>query len=179
MNGVISFVARDPVRAVASHTQVWLSRWYKDVSCHTFLPFVTSGALADSGRTRSYMSHMPMGCGRIRRSHLSDMEICLNHPRQHSVRCLFITKTRFSNGLKTELSRLRVTRRRRSNPRTGLLQRPLRGQPNHASISPIPGFISATVLPCIIFSLGVVWYNWSMDLFLVLNFATRRGLTWL
>ncbi|OJJ56588.1 hypothetical protein ASPSYDRAFT_134468 [Aspergillus sydowii CBS 593.65] len=32
VNGVISFVARDPVRAVASHTQVWLSRWYKDNS---------------------------------------------------------------------------------------------------------------------------------------------------
>ncbi|KAL4995413.1 hypothetical protein BDV10DRAFT_174661 [Aspergillus recurvatus] len=32
VNGVISFVARDPVRAVASHTQVWLSRWYRDNS---------------------------------------------------------------------------------------------------------------------------------------------------
>ncbi|KAL4795013.1 hypothetical protein BDV19DRAFT_179123 [Aspergillus venezuelensis] len=32
INGVISFVAKDPVRAVASHTQVWLSRWYKDNS---------------------------------------------------------------------------------------------------------------------------------------------------
>ncbi|KAL4951273.1 hypothetical protein BDW69DRAFT_186526, partial [Aspergillus filifer] len=32
VNGVISFVAKDPVRAVASHTQVWLSRWYKDNS---------------------------------------------------------------------------------------------------------------------------------------------------
>ncbi|KAL4782762.1 hypothetical protein BJX76DRAFT_277708 [Aspergillus varians] len=32
VNGVISFVAKDPVRAVASHTQVWLSRWYKNNS---------------------------------------------------------------------------------------------------------------------------------------------------
>ncbi|KAL4805033.1 hypothetical protein BDV18DRAFT_141785 [Aspergillus unguis] len=32
INGVISFVAKDPVRAVASHTQTWLSRWYKDNS---------------------------------------------------------------------------------------------------------------------------------------------------
>ncbi|KAI9368120.1 hypothetical protein BJX61DRAFT_241562 [Aspergillus egyptiacus] len=32
INGVISFVAENPVRAVASHTQVWLSRWYKDNS---------------------------------------------------------------------------------------------------------------------------------------------------
>lgn len=32
VNGVISFVAENPVRAVASHTQVWLSRWYKEVS---------------------------------------------------------------------------------------------------------------------------------------------------
>lgn len=32
VNGVISFVAENPVRAIASHTQVWLSRWYKDVS---------------------------------------------------------------------------------------------------------------------------------------------------
>ncbi|KAL2828050.1 hypothetical protein BDW59DRAFT_143701 [Aspergillus cavernicola] len=32
VNGVISFVAENPVRAVASHTQVWLSRWYKDNS---------------------------------------------------------------------------------------------------------------------------------------------------
>ncbi|KAL4747341.1 hypothetical protein BDW72DRAFT_182965 [Aspergillus terricola var. indicus] len=32
VNGVISFVAKDPVRAVASHTQVWLSRWYRDNS---------------------------------------------------------------------------------------------------------------------------------------------------
>ncbi|KAE8149612.1 hypothetical protein BDV25DRAFT_156032 [Aspergillus avenaceus] len=32
VNGVVSFVAENPVRAVASHTQVWLSRWYKDNS---------------------------------------------------------------------------------------------------------------------------------------------------
>ncbi|GIC90184.1 histone deacetylase hdaA [Aspergillus udagawae] len=32
VNGVISFVAENPVRAIASHTQVWLSRWYKDNS---------------------------------------------------------------------------------------------------------------------------------------------------
>ncbi|KAL1964360.1 hypothetical protein VTN77DRAFT_7045 [Rasamsonia byssochlamydoides] len=32
VNSVISFVAENPVRAVASHTQVWLSRWYKDNS---------------------------------------------------------------------------------------------------------------------------------------------------
>ncbi|KAL4864518.1 hypothetical protein BDV12DRAFT_176065 [Aspergillus spectabilis] len=32
VNGVISFVAENPVRAVASHTQVWLSRWYRDNS---------------------------------------------------------------------------------------------------------------------------------------------------
>ena len=31
VNGVISFVAENPVRAIASHTQVWLSRWYKEV----------------------------------------------------------------------------------------------------------------------------------------------------
>lgn len=31
VNGVVSFVAENPVRAIASHTQVWLSRWYKDV----------------------------------------------------------------------------------------------------------------------------------------------------
>lgn len=35
VNGVISFVAENPVRAVASHTQVWLSRWYKEVCPHT------------------------------------------------------------------------------------------------------------------------------------------------
>ncbi|KAF7585373.1 Histone deacetylase hda1 [Aspergillus hancockii] len=32
VNGVVSFVAENPVRAVASHTQTWLSRWYKDNS---------------------------------------------------------------------------------------------------------------------------------------------------
>ncbi|KAL2004581.1 hypothetical protein VTN00DRAFT_3317 [Thermoascus crustaceus] len=32
INSVISFVAENPVRAIASHTQVWLSRWYKDNS---------------------------------------------------------------------------------------------------------------------------------------------------
>ncbi|KAL2846671.1 hypothetical protein BJY01DRAFT_213339 [Aspergillus pseudoustus] len=32
INGVISFVGENPVRAVASSTQVWLSRWYKDNS---------------------------------------------------------------------------------------------------------------------------------------------------
>lgn len=32
VNGVVSFVAENPVRAVASHTQTWLSRWYRDVS---------------------------------------------------------------------------------------------------------------------------------------------------
>ncbi|PKY08662.1 histone deacetylase [Aspergillus campestris IBT 28561] len=32
VNGVVSFVAENPVRAVASHTQTWLSRWYRDNS---------------------------------------------------------------------------------------------------------------------------------------------------
>ncbi|OJJ32761.1 hypothetical protein ASPWEDRAFT_42791 [Aspergillus wentii DTO 134E9] len=32
VNGVISFVAENPVRAIASHTQYWLSRWYKENS---------------------------------------------------------------------------------------------------------------------------------------------------
>ncbi|GKZ74593.1 histone deacetylase hda1 [Aspergillus niger] len=32
VNSVVSFVAENPVRAIASHTQVWLSRWYKDNS---------------------------------------------------------------------------------------------------------------------------------------------------
>ncbi|KAH8430795.1 Histone deacetylase hda1 [Aspergillus melleus] len=32
VNGVISFVAENPVRAIASPTQTWLSRWYKDNS---------------------------------------------------------------------------------------------------------------------------------------------------
>ncbi|KAL3476461.1 hypothetical protein BJX99DRAFT_227752 [Aspergillus californicus] len=32
VSGVISFVAENPLRAVASHTQTWLSRWYKDNS---------------------------------------------------------------------------------------------------------------------------------------------------
>lgn len=35
INGIISFVAENPVRAVASPTQAWLSRWYKDVSLVT------------------------------------------------------------------------------------------------------------------------------------------------
>ena len=39
VNGVISFVAENPVRAVASHTQVWLSRWYKDVCEYLFFFF--------------------------------------------------------------------------------------------------------------------------------------------
>jgi hypothetical protein len=39
INSVISFVAENPVRAIASHTQVWLSRWYKDVS--SFFPFLS------------------------------------------------------------------------------------------------------------------------------------------
>lgn len=42
INGVISFVAENPVRAVASHTQAWLSRWYKDVSA--LLPLRIGGA---------------------------------------------------------------------------------------------------------------------------------------
>lgn len=32
LNGVISFVSENPVRAVASHTQTWLSKWYREVS---------------------------------------------------------------------------------------------------------------------------------------------------
>ncbi|KAJ9395721.1 hypothetical protein DTO282F9_7341 [Paecilomyces variotii] len=32
VNSVISFVAENPVRAIASHTQVWLSKWYKENS---------------------------------------------------------------------------------------------------------------------------------------------------
>nr|ABI74745.1 putative histone deacetylase [Monascus purpureus] len=32
INGVVSFVAENPVRAVASHTQTWLSKWYRENS---------------------------------------------------------------------------------------------------------------------------------------------------
>ena len=32
VNGVISFVSENPVRAVTSHTQTWLSKWYREVS---------------------------------------------------------------------------------------------------------------------------------------------------
>ncbi|KAJ5177286.1 Histone deacetylase clr3 [Penicillium canariense] len=32
VNGIVSFVAENPVRAVASSTQVWLSKWYRDNS---------------------------------------------------------------------------------------------------------------------------------------------------
>ena len=38
VNGVISFVAENPVRAIASHTQVWLSRWYKEVRTPSPVP---------------------------------------------------------------------------------------------------------------------------------------------
>ncbi|KAJ5104326.1 histone deacetylase Hda1 [Penicillium alfredii] len=38
INGVISFVAETPVRAIASHTQTWLSKWYRENS----LVFVSS-----------------------------------------------------------------------------------------------------------------------------------------
>lgn len=36
VNSVISFVAENPVRAIASHTQVWLSKWYKEVRSALF-----------------------------------------------------------------------------------------------------------------------------------------------
>lgn len=32
VSGVIAFVAENPVRAVSSHTQTWLSKWYKENS---------------------------------------------------------------------------------------------------------------------------------------------------
>lgn len=32
VSGVISLVADNPVRSVASNTNAWLSKWYKDVS---------------------------------------------------------------------------------------------------------------------------------------------------
>lgn len=32
VSGVISFVDKNPVRAVTSHTQVWLSKWYRENS---------------------------------------------------------------------------------------------------------------------------------------------------
>lgn len=32
VNGVISFVSDHPVRAVASATQTWMSKWYREVS---------------------------------------------------------------------------------------------------------------------------------------------------
>jgi hypothetical protein len=34
VSGIVSFVAKNPVRAVNSNTQVWLSKWYRDVSFH-------------------------------------------------------------------------------------------------------------------------------------------------
>lgn len=32
VTAVVSFVAENPVRAIASPTQVWLSKWYREVS---------------------------------------------------------------------------------------------------------------------------------------------------
>ncbi|KAJ5507082.1 hypothetical protein N7527_009225 [Penicillium freii] len=32
VNGVVSFVSENPVRAIASHTQTWLSKWYRENS---------------------------------------------------------------------------------------------------------------------------------------------------
>jgi histone deacetylase 6 len=32
VNGIVCFVSENPVRAVSSHTQTWLSKWYRDVS---------------------------------------------------------------------------------------------------------------------------------------------------
>lgn len=32
VSGIVSFVAENPVRAIASPTQVWLSKWYREVS---------------------------------------------------------------------------------------------------------------------------------------------------
>lgn len=40
VSGVICFVAENPVRAVASTTITWLSKWYKEVSLSLFIPTV-------------------------------------------------------------------------------------------------------------------------------------------
>lgn len=37
VSGVICFVAENPVRAVASTTITWLSKWYKEVSPKSLL----------------------------------------------------------------------------------------------------------------------------------------------
>lgn len=37
VSGIVSFVAENPVRAVASSTQVWLSKWYREVSGPTII----------------------------------------------------------------------------------------------------------------------------------------------
>jgi hypothetical protein len=40
VSGIVSFVAENPVRAVASSTQVWLSKWYREVSGPTTIVYV-------------------------------------------------------------------------------------------------------------------------------------------
>lgn len=110
INGVISFVAENPVRAVASHTQVWLSRWYKEVSTPLGNNILQ---VANPDSTRSYLSLMPMQFGAQmtgegnRRSGTGPW---CSRRRGVSARCCYSTKRMCSSGLRNEFSRRTAAR---------------------------------------------------------------------
>ncbi|KAJ5795323.1 Histone deacetylase class II [Penicillium paradoxum] len=74
VNGVVSFVSENPVRAVASHTQTWLSKWYRENS----LVFVSNShgvwASADRRPSKRY--------GQLVRSPKSDLNEMLDEHKE-------------------------------------------------------------------------------------------------
>jgi Arb2 domain len=131
INSVISFVAENPVRAIASHTQAWLSRWYKDVSSfpHFVLLFpLTSGYYFVPRRAlpreagnilrvdlvyRTPLSTSPINtvCGIILRvddGHRSATVAYYNRRKLDSTRCWFTIKLMSLIGSQAELLQRRA-----------------------------------------------------------------------
>ncbi|KAI5284111.1 Histone deacetylase hda1 [Ascosphaera aggregata] len=72
VSGVISLVADNPVRSVASHTNAWLSKWYKDNS----LVLVWDGHLMWKGHKLSKRY------GKVERSPKRTLNEMLDHHKQ-------------------------------------------------------------------------------------------------
>jgi hypothetical protein len=66
VNGVVSFVAENPVRAIASPTQTWLSKWYREVRTFQYRPIDSPAQCLPLFRTLLYLSQRRTESGATR-----------------------------------------------------------------------------------------------------------------
>lgn len=117
MNGTVSFVAENPVRAVSSHTQAWLSRWYKEVSFRVpWRTYETHGY----PRTPSYSFPKRIASGQpstVGPSRPNATATSFSHRNEGSARCCTTIKRMCSSGLRN--GRRPVSQRRAARKAKG------------------------------------------------------------